>query len=105
METCRIQATATVAITGGSFDGQVLVFNVAEEDGDWKLNEIESFKKLDSEKLIAAFEEQLEEAKDVEPELAGCVIETLEEGSDSELEELVLGGSSGFAEIAEECVE
>ena len=100
------EATANAAIKGGSFDGQTVIFNLVEEDGDWKLNEIEGFAKLDREKLIGAFEESLEEAKPpVEEELAECVIEGTEESSDSELEELVLGGPEGFAELAEECVE
>jgi ABC-type glycerol-3-phosphate transport system substrate-binding protein len=100
------EATATVAIAGGSFDGQALVFNVAEEDGDWKLNEIESFATLDREKLVAAFEEGLAEAEPpVEEELAACVIEGVEESSDSELEGLVLDGPEGFVELAEECTE
>jgi ABC-type glycerol-3-phosphate transport system substrate-binding protein len=100
------EASAVVAVNGGSFDGQVLAFNLVEEEGGWKLNEIEAFVTLDREKLIAAFEEGLAEAEPpVEEELAACVIEGTEEISNSELEELVLGGPEGFVELAEECTE
>ena len=98
------EASAAVAFTGGSFDGQAFYINLVEEEGDWKLDEIESFKSLNREKLIAAFEGSFEESE-VEPELAECVIEVAEELSDSELEEVVLTGSEGGEELAEECVE
>jgi hypothetical protein len=97
------EATATVAFVGSTFDGQTLILNVVKEEGDWKLNEAESFKKLDREKLIGEFEKGFEEEKEIEPELAECVIAGVEELSDSELEQLVLGGSEGIVEIAEEC--
>jgi ABC-type glycerol-3-phosphate transport system substrate-binding protein len=99
------EATATVAFRGGRYDGQTLIINVVKEEGDWKLNEAESFKKLDREKLVGEFERGFEEEKDIEPELAECVIEGVEESSDSEVEELVLGGPEGFVEIAEECTQ
>ena len=99
------EATADAAIKGGSFDGQTVIFSLAEEEGDWKMNEIEGFAKFDREKLIAGFEEQLAEAEGVEPELAECIVETSEESSDSELEELALGGPEGFTELAEFCSE
>jgi ABC-type glycerol-3-phosphate transport system substrate-binding protein len=99
------EATATVAFTGGSFDGQTLILNVVKEERDWKLNEAEGFKKLDRQKLIGEFERGFEEEKNIEPELAECVIEGVEESSDSEVEELVLGGPEGFVEIAEECTQ
>jgi hypothetical protein len=99
------EANATVAFTGGGFDGQTLVVNLVQEEGDWKLNEAEGFKHLDREKLIGTFERTFEEQEEVEPELAECVIEGLEETSDSELEEMILGGPEGIVAIAEECAE
>jgi hypothetical protein len=99
------EATATVAFAGGSFDGQTLIIDVVKEDGDWKLNEVESFKTLDRQTLVGELERGFEEEKDIEPELAECVIEGVEESSDAELEELVLGGPEGFVQIAEECTQ
>jgi ABC-type glycerol-3-phosphate transport system substrate-binding protein len=99
------EATADATFNGGNFDGQTLILNLKEEDGDWKLNEIEGFEGLDREKLIGALESNFEESEEVEPELAECVIEGFEEESDSELEETILSGSEGVEEVAEECVE
>jgi hypothetical protein len=99
------EATAATSFTGGKFDGQTLIVNLVQEEGDWKLNEVERFKNLDREKLIAGFEAGFEEAKEeIEPQLAECLIEGIEEGNDSELEALVLGGSERIEELAEECV-
>jgi ABC-type glycerol-3-phosphate transport system substrate-binding protein len=99
------EATATTSFTGGTFDGQTLIVNLVEEEGDWKLNEAERFKNLDREKLIGGFKTGFEESnEEIEPKLAECLIEGIEESSDSELEGLVLHGSEGIEELAEECV-
>jgi hypothetical protein len=99
------EATATVAFHGGGLDGQTLVVNVVEEEGEWKVNELESFASLNRGKLTSALEEALEEEKEIEPELAECVMEGVEESSNSELEGLILNGPEGLVEIAEECSE
>ncbi len=103
VEVSGSEATANATFKGGTFDGQTIVISLVEEEGNWKLNEIESFAKLDREKLIGAFKSSLEEAKEVKPGLGECVIESLEEESDSELEEAILNGPEGIVEIAEEC--
>lgn len=104
------EATATVVFHGGSYDGQSVEVSLVEEEGDWKLDEITGFAKFDRGKLIAGLEGALEEAQEenenVTPQLAGCVLEGVEELSDSELEELVISGAQqGVAEIAEECAQ
>jgi hypothetical protein len=103
-------ATANAAFVGGSFDGQTLTVALVEEDGDWRLDQITGFAKFDQGKLVQAFEDQFAEEEEdegsLEPELVSCVIEALEESSQSEFEELLLSGSSeGFVEIAEACQE
>jgi ABC-type glycerol-3-phosphate transport system substrate-binding protein len=96
-------ATADAAFVGGSFDGQTLRVALVEEDGDWKLDEATGFAKFDKAKLIAAFSSSLEEEK-VEPELASCLLEGIEEAEQDEFEELILGGSSQpIVELAEAC--
>jgi ABC-type glycerol-3-phosphate transport system substrate-binding protein len=100
------EATATTSFTGGTFDGQTLIVNLVQEESEWKLNEAERFKNLDREKLIGGFKTSFEESKEeIEPKLAECLIGGIEESSDSELEGLVLHGSEGIEELAEECVE
>jgi hypothetical protein len=98
------EASAAVAFHGGTYDGQTLVVNVVEQGGDWKLNEIEEFKVFNAVKLLAAFESSFEEDKTIEPELAECVIEGLEEFSEPELEEVAIDGREAVEEVAEECV-
>jgi hypothetical protein len=98
-------ATADVAFTGGSFDGQTVVLGLVEEGGDWKLDEIKSFAKLDREKLIGAFETSIEETEELAPELGECLVEGFEAASDSELEDAILNGPEGVVQIAEECTE
>lgn len=86
-------ATADAAFTGGSFDGQALSVALVEEDGDWKLDEITGFSKLDKEQLATSFEEAFEEEEDFDPQVASCFGETLRELPDPEVEEVVIGGS------------
>jgi hypothetical protein len=97
------EATATAAITGGQLDGQTLVLAIVKEEGDWKVNEAVEFKNLDHEKLIAAFKKSIGEEEEIEPALAECLVEGIEEGSNSELEGLILDGPEGFVQIAESC--
>lgn len=96
-------ATATVAITGSTLDGQTLVVGLAKEEGDWKLNEAVEFKSFDREALIAQFEKKLGEQKEIKAEIAECIGEGIEEDGDEELEGLFLEGPAGIVEIAEEC--
>lgn len=99
------EASATVAFTGGSLDSQTVVINLVEEDGDWKVDELESFVDFDREALVGAFEESLGEVEGVTPELSECVIEGIEEFSDTEFEETVLEGSQAIEEIVQGCAE
>lgn len=96
-------ATANVALVGGSLDGQTVTVALVEEDGDWKMDRITGFTKFDKESLVNGFEENFEESE-VEAPLAGCIVELLDESSNEELEELIVsGGEEGFVELAEEC--
>jgi hypothetical protein len=100
-------ATANVAFVGSDFDGQTLAVALVEEDGDWKMDQITGFVKLDQEKLATAFEEALQSGEEpLEEELAVCFVEVLREASKPEVEEIVIGGSSQpITEIIEGCSE
>jgi hypothetical protein len=99
------KATADVAITGGSFDGQTVEVALVKEGDQWKLDELTGFAKFDRAKLIEAFETTFAEPSNgVSKSLASCLIESLEAGSQEEFEELMLSGSAaGFEELAEAC--
>ena len=97
------EATATVAITGSSLDGQTLVVGVVKEEGDWKLNEAIEFKNFDREAFTEAFVTKIGEQKEIKAEVAECIGEGIEEASDGTLEGLFLEGPAAIVEIAEEC--
>lgn len=99
-------ATANVAFTGGSFDGQTLAVALVDEDGDWKMDEITGFVEFDQEGLASAFEEAFEGEEDVDPQLATCFAETIRQLPKGDAEELVIGGSQEpVIEIVEGCSE
>jgi len=97
-------ATADAAFEGGTFDGQTLELALVEEDGEWKLDELSGFAKFDSESLIQSFAEQLEEEPEIEPQVASCIVEGMEELPKGELEGLVIeNNTEPIVEIAEGC--
>ena len=97
-------ATADVAVTGGSLDGQTVSVALVDEDGDWKMDELTGFAVFDREGLLGGIEESFEEETDAET--AACVVESLDEYADEELEELVIDGAEeAFIEAFEECAE
>ena len=99
-------ATADAAFVGGGFDGQTLTVALVEEDGDWKLDEITGFAKLDKEQLATSFEEAFEGEEAFDPQVASCFGEVLRELPDSQVEEVVIGGSvDPVVEIVEGCTE
>ncbi len=96
-------ATADVALVGGSLDGQTVSVALVEEGGDWKMDRITGFASFDRQSLLDAFEENFEESE-VDAPLAKCIIEVLGEESSPELEELIVsGGEEAFVELAQEC--
>ncbi len=99
------KATADVALTGGSFDGQTVEVALVKESDQWKLDELTGFAKFDKAKLIEAFETSLAEpSSEVSKSLASCLVESFEAGSQEEFEELLLSGSAeGLEELAEAC--
>ncbi|HVV89449.1 MAG TPA: hypothetical protein VHB53_03035, partial [Solirubrobacterales bacterium] len=54
------KATAEVAFEGGSLGSQALEVALVEEDGKWKLDQIEGFADYDGKALGEAFERQFE---------------------------------------------
>jgi hypothetical protein len=98
-------ATAEVALTGGSLDGQGLEVALVKQGDQWKLNEIAGFTKFDQAKLIETFEEGFAEpSSEVSKSVAACVTSSFEEAPRADFEEALLSTSSeGFEEIAEDC--
>jgi len=98
------KATANAAITGGSLEGQTVSLALVEEDGQWKLDQITGFVKLDQGQLANVFAEQLEKGEEVEPEITACIVSGIEEASKEEAEEFVLDpANQALGELAESC--
>jgi ABC-type glycerol-3-phosphate transport system substrate-binding protein len=98
------KATADAEFEGGNFNGQTLELALIEEGGDWKLDEFSGFAKFDPSLLIEQLAEGLEEEESIEPQVASCIIEGVEEFSKDELEALVVENDSGpVVELAESC--
>jgi hypothetical protein len=98
------EATADVALTGGSLDGQGLEIALVKEGSDWKLNELVGFTELDAAALAGALGTSLKEEGGEAAELAPCIEEKFEVREQSEIEELVISGSTKpIEELVEEC--
>jgi hypothetical protein len=98
------EATAETIFTGGPLDEQAVEVTLVKEGSDWKLNEIVGFTKLDQSALAAALGGKLTEEGGAVAELAPCIEEAFEEDEQSEVEELIISGSSTpLEELAEEC--
>jgi hypothetical protein len=98
-------ATAEAALKGGSFDGQTLEVELVKDGEQWKLNEVVKFTKFDQAKLVEAFKRELEKASsELDPQLAACFVEAFEQASQSEIEEMLLSGSTkALEEVVEGC--
>jgi hypothetical protein len=98
------KATANAALTGGSLEGQTASIALVEEDGQWKLDEITGFVKLDQAQLAKVFEEQLEKTKEVTPRITACIVEGIEAAPQAEAEEFILDPTNqALGELAESC--
>jgi hypothetical protein len=87
-------ATAAVAFEGSSFDGQTLNLSLLDEDGQWKLDRIESFESFDQRAFADAFEATAVEGDDpLTPEQAACVAENFREGPSETVQEALLSGN------------
>lgn len=98
-------ATAEAALTGGGLDGQSVEVELVNEDGQWKMNEVVKFAKLDKSKLVESFKKEFSKpSSELSPKFADCFIEAFEKGSQADIEELLIGGSSkALEEVAKGC--
>lgn len=83
-------ATADTEFVSGDLEGQTLTIGMVEEDGDWKLNQIQGFVEFDRTKMIDSFGEALLEDDSVTEAQAECIVERLEGAGDEEIQGLIL---------------
>jgi hypothetical protein len=98
-------ATADVALTGGTLNGQSVEVELIKDGDQWKMNEVVKFTHFDQTKLVEYLEGQFKEhSSEIPAKLAACFIDAFKNGSQAEVEELVFGGGSkALEEVAETC--
>ena len=99
------KATAEVEFEGGSLGAQTLEVALVQEEGDWKLDQVEGFAHYDGKALGEAFERQFEEKPEgLNKTQATCIAKKVAGSSQKEAEELFFSGSSEpIIELAEGC--
>ncbi len=99
------KATAEVEFKGGPLDSQTLDVALVQQDGNWKLDQVEGFADYNGKALGAAFEKRFDEQPEgLSPKQAKCISRKIAASSEAEAEELFFGGSSKpIIRLAESC--
>jgi len=99
------KATAEAEFEGGSLGSQSLEVALVEEDGNWKLDQIEGFAEYDGKALGEQFQKQFEkEPGELEPAQAKCISGKIAGLGQAEAEEVFFGGSAEkIIELAQSC--
>jgi hypothetical protein len=100
------KATADVLFEGGSLGSQGLEVALVEEEGSWKLDQIEGFAEYDAQALGDAFEKSFEEEGESElsKEQASCIAKGVTELSQKEAEAIFFEGETEMLlELAQGC--
>jgi hypothetical protein len=97
-------ATAQVAVTGSTFDGQTLDIGLVKEGDQWKLDDFRGFTDFDREAFNNSFREGLTQPPDaLTPEQADCVMGNLDKLSDQEVQDFFTGSPDPGNDIFGPC--
>lgn len=99
------KATAEAEFIGGSLGSQTLAIALVEEDGDWKLDQIEGFANYDGKALEETFLKRFEESPEgLSKQQYTCIAEGIGKASTAEAEAMFLSGASTkIEELAKAC--
>jgi hypothetical protein len=99
------KATAEAEFIGGSLGSQTLAVALVEEDGDWKLDQIEGFANYDGKALEETFLKRFEESPEgLTKQQYTCIAEGIGKASTAEAETMFLSGdSTKIEELAKGC--
>ena len=99
------KATAEAEFIGGSLGSQTLAVALIEEDGNWKLDQIEGFANYDGKALEETFLKRFEESPEgLTKQQYTCIAEGIGKASTAEAETMFLSGSSiKIEELAKGC--
>jgi hypothetical protein len=86
-------ATANVALTGSTFDGQTVKISLVKDGDQWKMDHIDDFVHFDQQKLADSFEKGLSSGKNPLPaDQASCVASGFANASPSDVKTVILSG-------------
>ncbi|HEY0276771.1 MAG TPA: hypothetical protein VGC32_00745 [Solirubrobacterales bacterium] len=99
------KASAEVEFIGGSLGSQTLSVALVEEDGDWKLDQIEGFANYDGKALEETFLKRFEESPEgLSKQQYTCIAEGIGKATTAEAEAMFLSGASTkVEELAQSC--
>lgn len=99
------KATAEAEFIGGSLGSQTLSVALVEEEGDWKLDQIEGFANYNGKALEETFLKRFEESPEgLSKQQYTCIAEGIGNASTAEAETMFLSGSSiKIEELAQGC--
>jgi hypothetical protein len=99
------KATAEAEFIGGSLGSQTLAIALVEEDGDWKLDQIEGFANYNGKALEETFLKRFEESPEgLTKKQFTCIAEGIGKASTAEAEAMFLSGASTeIEELAKGC--
>jgi hypothetical protein len=99
------KATAEAEFIGGSLGSQTLAVALVEEDGDWKLDQIEGFANYNGKALEETFLKRFEESPEgLTKQQYTCIAEGIGKASTAEAEAMFLSGASTkIEELAKGC--
>lgn len=98
-------ATASIAFTGSSFDGQTLDVSLVKAGDQWKLDQIEDIPNFDVTKFATAFAKSAQQPPNALPaQQADCIEVALGSADPAKLKTVVLNGDpSGLVGIFRAC--
>lgn len=88
------KATADVAITGSTFDGQTIEVSLVKDGGAWKLDSFNDFVAFDKEKFSKAFIAAVAGSGNLSPQQVQCVGGKIKSEDEASLKEAILSGDS-----------
>ena len=99
------KATAEAEFIGGSLGSQTLAVALVEEDGDWKLDQIEGFADYDGKALEESFLKRFEEnSEGLTKQQYTCIAAGIGKATTAEAEAMFLSGdSTKIEELAKGC--
>ncbi len=85
-------ANATIAVTGGGYDGQTVKISLVKEDGTWKVDSFDEFVNFDPAKFAASFGAEAAKSGGLTPAQLSCLTGKLTSVDAGTVQQAVLSG-------------